>query len=345
MDEPTSSLSGPDVDRLFAAITRLRTAGVAVIYISHFLEEVRRIADTVTVLRDGKTVATRLPSGTGSQEILAAMAGRSVTEAYPPRSRAREAETALTVGGLRLRKKGQPVAFELRRGQILGIAGLMGSGRSALLRALFGLHPVESGELEIRGRRHALNRWSPGAAADAGLGFLSEDRKEEGLALRLPIRENLTWGCLDRFRFAGMPGWIDFGREGAAVSRVCEALGVRRRDVDQAVGELSGGNQQKCALGRLLLNGSEVWLLDEPTRGVDVGAKTELYRRVAAEAENGKAVIWAGSHLPELFGLCDTLAVMHRGSMSPVRPVSEWTEASVMAWATAGQADSAENAP
>ncbi|HKP95814.1 MAG TPA: sugar ABC transporter ATP-binding protein [Fibrobacteria bacterium] len=325
MDEPTSSLPARDAENLFGAIARLKARGVSVVYISHFLEETARVADRITVLRDGRTAAAGLPASTPQRDILAAMVGRPVTEIFPSAPRTL-GDTLLSVRGWISRPGAAPAAFDLRRGQILGLAGLVGSGRSSLLRGLAGLGPRIAGEMGMPG--------VPPRDMGGRIGFLSEDRKEEGLALNLSVRANATLSVLGRFRGPG--GLLRRDAETAAVREVCAALQVRYRDPEQAVGALSGGNQQKVALSRLLLGRSEVWLLDEPTRGVDVGAKAEIYRLISRAAAEGKAVLWAGSYLPELFGVCDSLAVLHRGKLSPVRPVGRWTEAEVMAWATSG---------
>jgi ribose transport system ATP-binding protein len=264
------------------------------------------------------------------------MAGRPPEETFPS-SRPSQAEAVLTVEGLRVRPGTPPVSFTLRRGQILGLAGLVGSGRSSLLRSLFGLSRAAAGKLVTPRGRFAAGRLDPRRARAAGLEFLSEDRKEEGLALGLSVRANVTLPVLARFRRGRAP-WLDLGREAEEARAACDALRMRYGHVDQAVGNLSGGNQQKAALARLMLGGAEVWLLDEPTRGVDVGSRSEIYRLVAEEAGRGRAVIWAGSYLPELMGLCDTLAVLHRGTLSPMRPVAEWTETAAMAWAVFGKA-------
>lgn len=333
MDEPTSSLPARDVDRLFSALARLKARGVSVIYISHFLDEVAKVADRITVLRDGETAAAGLPGDAPAAVILKAMAGRTMEEYFPAR-RAEPGPIAMQVENWRSRAEAAPVSFPLRRGQILGIAGLVGSGRSSLLRSLYGLRSPAEGSLSFADARVTASGWNVTRARAAGLGFLSEDRKEEGLALGMSVRANATLGQTRRFQ--GPLGFLRLRAEAAAVRDLAASLSLRWRDPDQSVAELSGGNQQKVALGRLLLGGAAVWLLDEPTRGVDVGAKAEIYRLIAAEAAAGKAVIWSGSYLPELFGVCDSLAVMHRGRLSPIRPIADWTEASVLAWATTG---------
>jgi ribose transport system ATP-binding protein len=335
MDEPTSSLPSHDTEKLFEVIARLKAKGVSILYISHFLDEVSRIADRITVLRDGETVASGLPGATPTGEILQAMVGRPIIEIFP-NSRRMHGPKVLKVMDWVTQAGAPPISLELYQGQILGIAGLVGSGRSSLLRTLYGRCQSVSGTMEMVDRGNMSRAgWCPQKAKDLGLGFLSEDRKEEGLALNLSIRSNATLADLKPFQ--GLGGLLHLGREAEVVKNLCNAWGVRFHFVDQPVGTLSGGNQQKVALSRLSLGETEVWLLDEPTRGVDVGAKAEIYKLISGWAERGKAVIWVSAYLPELFGVCDSLAVMHRHELSPVRPIKSWTEASVMAWATMGK--------
>lgn len=338
LDEPTSSLPAKDAERLFAVIRALRDRGRSLVYISHFLEEVAALSDRITVLRDGKTAAAGLPASTPRAEILAAMVGRPDTEMFPPRAAPADGPPeapALSARDLVLFPGAAPISLELAPGRILGIAGLVGSGRSSLLRALAGLDPALAGEVATRSGTLPAAVLDPRRARALGLGFVSEDRKDEGLALNLSVRANATLATLRRF--ASRAGLLAPGREAAAVEDLGEKLRLRYAGVDQPVGRLSGGNQQKVALGRLLLDDLDVWLLDEPTRGVDVGAKAEIYRLAGEWASRGKAMLWAGSYLPELFGVCDLLAVMHRGRLGPVRPVSAWTPEAVMAYATSGR--------
>lgn len=340
LDEPTSSLPRRDTERLFEVLRSLRDRGHSLVYISHFLEEVAALSDRITVLRDGRTAAAGLPASAPQGEILRAMVGRPVTEVFPSRRGPSGPAPAVPAGGLRVRglavRPGSPALdLDLRPGQILGLAGLVGSGRSSLLRSLAGLGRPAGGTVETpKGPAEAV-RLDPARARALGLGLVCEDRKEEGLALPLSIRANATLSSLRRF--ASRLGILDLPREAEAVRTLAADLRLRHSHIDQPVGTLSGGNQQKVALGRLLLDEADIWLLDEPTRGVDVGAKAEIYRLAAQWAERGKIILWAGSYLPELFGISDSLAVMHRGRMSPVRPIREWTEESVMAYAAAGR--------
>ena len=333
MDEPTSSLQREEVDRLFALIRRLAAQGLAVIYISHFLEEVREIADRYTVLRDGRSVDTGPLAGTSADHLIAQMVGRPVAGLFPERGRARPAqgEVLLAVDGVAAPPTLRHASFELRRGEILGIAGLIGSGRTELVRALFGLEPQPSGRIALLGRTLVVRGASPAERLGQGFGYLSEDRTREGLALPLSIADNLTATRMS----ASSPGWgwLDLGRQRAAARTWIEALRIRAAAPEQPVRALSGGNQQKVAIGRLLYQDAEVLLLDEPTRGIDIGSRAQLYETIARSAEAGKAVLLVSSYLPELFGLCDRLAVMSRGRLSPARPIAQWTPETVLATA------------
>ncbi len=329
-DEPTSSLTRRDTEHLFDLIRRLRGRGVSVVYISHFLEEVQRVADRYTVLRDGRTVATGPVAGTPQSVIIEQMVGRSLRDLYPSVPHT-PGPPLLHVRGL----AGAPLPVRadltLRAGEILGVFGLVGAGRTEMLRTLFGLEPVRAGEVRLRGLpcTHA----TPRERIDAGFGLLSEDRKQEGLALTQSVADNLTYSRLAPYSHAG---WLDLGRRRRAVEGWLARLGVRSRGPEQRVADLSGGNQQKVALARLLHQGADVLLLDEPTRGVDVGSKAEIYRLIGEQAAQGRGVLFVSSYLPELLGVCDTLAVMARGRLGPARPVGQWSEEEIMAHATGG---------
>jgi ribose transport system ATP-binding protein len=333
MDEPTSSLSRRETDRLFEVIDRLRTRGVSVIYISHFLEEVRRVAERYTVLRDGRTVETaNVPRGeTGDAAFIAhvieAMAGRSLDAAFPhvPHE---PGEVVLELEGLSGVRLPDRASLSLRRGEILGIAGLVGAGRTEMLRALFGLDPVRSGRVRIqdewdRGR-------SPWERLTTGIGLLSEDRAGEGLALGLSIAENLTLS-----RPPARLGVVSRVKQRATTESSARMLSIRHRDPNQPVAELSGGGQQKVALARLLHHDADILLFDEPTRGIDVGTKAEIYRLMGELAARGKAILFVSSYLPELLGVCDRIAVMSRGRLGQARPAGEWSEAALLEAATA----------
>lgn len=335
MDEPTSSLSAADTRALFDVVRRLKETGVAVIYISHFLEEVVEIGDRYTVLRDGETTATGTLEGLSIDDLIPPMIGRSVEELYPSSSRqfGERLIEAANVSGLL--DTPDAVSFFVRRGEILGIAGLVGAGRSETLRTLFGLRPGEDGTVSIGSQGVVkITAMSPNRALESGLNLLSENRKEEGLAVGLSVRTNLTLSRLGRY---ARRGWLDLATERGQARHWVQMLGVRCSSPEQSVDTLSGGNQQKLCLARLLHDDSDVLLLDEPTRGIDIGSKAEMYRLIHEAAGQGKAVVMTSSYLPELFGVCDTLAVMHRGVLSELRPVSDWTEEEVLRYATSGR--------
>jgi ribose transport system ATP-binding protein len=325
MDEPTSSLQRDDVGHLFALIGRLRAEGLGIIYISHFLEEVREIADVFTVLRDGRSVANGPISSATNEELVAHMVGRSVEQLFPARGSG-ATDVVLEVANLVAPPSVRQASFTLRRGEILGIAGLMGSGRTEMVRALFGLAPVASGTVRIAGVEAATVD-APSRRIAQRVGYLSEDRKGEGLALPMSVADNLT---LTGFSACTRRGWLNLATQRAQARQWIGDLGIKANDPDQAVRTLSGGNQQKVAIGRLLHQDAEVLLLDEPTRGVDIGSKAQIYEVIAEAARRGKAVLMVSSYLPELFGLCDRLAVMSRGRLSPSRPIAEWTPEMVL---------------
>jgi ribose transport system ATP-binding protein len=330
LDEPTSSLTQHDTQHLFALIRRLRQRGVSIVYISHFLEEVQRVADRYTVLRDGRSVATGQVPGTPVTTIIEQMVGRSLGALYP-RVPHPIGAPVLDVAGLVGTSLPLGVTFALCRGEILGLFGLVGAGRTELLRALFGLDPVRSGGVRVAGL--LATRATPGWRILHGMGFLSEDRKTEGLALNQSVADNLTGSRLAPY---ARLGWLNLARRRDAVAQWIQRLRVRCRGPHQRVGELSGGNQQKVALARLLHQDADVLLLDEPTRGVDVGSKAEIYQLIGELAAQGRAILFVSSYLPELLGLCDRLAVMRRGWMTPPVPAAQWTEDQIMASATGG---------
>ena len=329
-DEPTSSLTEHDAECLFRVIDRLRNRGLAIVYISHFLEEVRRVAQTYTILRDGRSVARGRVVDTRLETIIAHMVGRELGDLFP-RVHHEPGEPILDLTDLCNRATSRPASLQLRRGEILGLAGLVGAGRTELLRSVFGLAPITSGQVRIQ---HISGGYAaPRQRIAQGVGFLSEDRKIEGLALGRSIEDNLTYSALGRH---SRRGWLKLGRRRAEVAEWMERLRIKSRGPLQAVGELSGGNQQKVALARILHQKADVLLLDEPTRGIDVGSKSEIYRLISEQAAMGKGVLVVSSYLPELFGICDRMAVMARGALSEARPVSEWTENRVMDVATGG---------
>jgi ribose transport system ATP-binding protein len=325
MDEPTSSLTQVDTQNLFAVIERLRRLNVSVIYISHFLEECQRIADRYTVLRDGESVATGDMAGADLRQIIRLMVGREISEIYP-RTPHRLGEPVLELRAVAGRPKPQAATLTLRAGEILGLAGLIGAGRTETLRVCFGLDRMDGGAVLVRSKE--ATHCSPAQRLRSGIGFLSENRKEEGLMLNRSLADNLT---LTRYGPVSRCGFVQRRHQRQTAQDWMNRLDVRAQDPAQNVGELSGGNQQKIALGRLLHHEASILLLDEPTRGIDVGSKAQIYKLLGQLAAQGKAIIFVSSYLPELLGVCDTIAVMCRGVLTQVRPVSEWTEHGIIA--------------
>ena len=334
MDEPTSRFQREDVERLFALVRQLASSGIAVVYISHFLEEVREIADRYTVLRDGRTVDAGVLARVTDDQIVTQMVGRDMARLFPERPPRAAGDVVLSVRDLAAPPRLVHASFDLRRGEILGIAGLVGSGRTELVRALFGMGGVTSGEIVVNGKPVDARRATPATRLRQGFGYVSEDRKGEGLALPLSVADNLTATRLSAFSRAG--GWLDLEAQRTGTRRWIDALGIRARTPNDQVRTLSGGNQQKVAIGRLLHQDAEVLLLDEPTRGIDIGSRAQVYEIVTQCADDGKAVLVVSSYLPELFELCDRIAVMNRGRLSQARPVAEWTPESVLEVAISG---------
>lgn len=328
MDEPTSSLQRDDVRHLFALIRKLQAQGISIIYISHFLEEIREIADSFTVLRDGKSVAAGKINDVPDEFLISQMVGRSVENLFPCRTnQAASSEIVLEVRDLSAPPALKHASFELKRGEVLGIAGLMGSGRSEMARAIFGLEKAESGTILIKGKTVSARGGTPAMRLLQSLGYLSEDRKREGLALPLSIADNIT---MTRFASCSRFGWLSLSRQKRQAENLISKIGVKTRVAAQPVNTLSGGNQQKVAISRLIHQDADVLLLDEPTRGIDIGSKAQVYEIIAQLAEQGKAILMISSYLPELFGMCDRLAVMSRGKLSAALPISQWSPESVM---------------
>ena len=333
MDEPTSSLQREDVEHLFGLIRQFKNRDITVIYISHFLEEVREIADRFTVLRDGRSVATGDLASVTDDELIVHMVGRSVESLFPIRAKlSADSETVLEVQELSSPPALKKATLALKRGEILGIAGLMGSGRTNVVRTIFGWDRIEAGSIQVK--HESSSGRSPAKRLAQRVGYLSEDRKNEGLAINLSIADNVT---MTRFESCSRLGWLNLSEQRSRAKGVIDSLAVKARDVEQPVASLSGGNQQKIALARLLHQEADILLLDEPTRGIDIASKAVVYKTIAECAAAGKAVLMISSYLPELFGMCDRLAVMSRGRLSTARPISEWTPEAVMQAAIAGE--------
>jgi ribose transport system ATP-binding protein len=327
LDEPTSSLGQKDVEQLFRVIRSLADQNIAVLYISHVLEEVRKVSDRFTVLRDGATVGQGRTQDVDLSEIVLLMAGRSVGELYP-RSARTPGDAILTLDGVSGERVPVGASLELRRGEVLGIAGLIGAGRTELLRTIFGLDPVRRGTIRVGVH---VGPASPARRLAQGVGMLSEDRQGEGLATSLSICDNITLSCMTGL---GPLGLVIPDRQRRVAERFVSDLAIRASAPDQRVSDLSGGNQQKVALARLLYHDVDVLLLDEPTRGIDVASKAQIYGIIDTLAVRGRSVLIVSSYLPELFGICDRIAVMTRGRLGPARPVAELTAHQVLTEAT-----------
>ena len=325
-DEPTSSLTQRDAQQLFQVIRKLRAAGLGIIYISHFLEEIRQVCDRYSVLRDGRSVGAGPLAGATESQIVTLMVGRDVDELFPSIPH-EPGDVVLQVNHLRGARLPADVSFELRRGEILGIAGLVGAGRTETLRALFGLDRTAGGAVLIASK---TTRESVRARIGAGLGFLSEDRKGEGLAQSRSLTDNITLSRLEPY---SRWGWLNLGRRRRSVDHWLRTMEVKASSAEADAQSLSGGNQQKVALARVLHQDADILLLDEPTRGIDVGTKSEIYRLLGQLAAHGKSIVFVSSYLPELMAVCDRIGVMARGRLREIRATSDWTQESIMACA------------
>lgn len=331
MDEPTSSLSHEDGLRLFEIVRRLKTQGVSVIYISHFLEEVQKVADSFTVLRDGRNVGTGRMGETSLEELIQLMVGQKFTELFP-RVEHVPGEVLLSLRNVLGRHMQAEASLDLRRGEILGIAGLIGAGRTEMLRSVFGLDSLEKGCVVIS--RTETSRPVPWWMIAHGAGMMSEDRQGEGLALARSIADNMT---LSDFKPFLRHGILRTNSQRKAAWDLVEKMKIKARTPTQKVFSLSGGNQQKVALARLLHQKADAFLLDEPTRGIDVISKAQIYESIGELARQGKSILFVSSYLPELLGVSDRIAVFHRGQIVAVKDASEWDAQSLMSAATVGR--------
>ena len=328
MDEPTASLSGPEVERLFEVVARLKSEKVGIIYISHRLEEILSIADRVTVLRDGTTVGTQARDGLQRSTLINLMIGRELSAIFPKRTVAL-GEVALELRRVTCRSAGvQNVSLEIRSGEIVGLAGLVGSGRTELAQTVFGLTPADSGEVLVHGSPVEVR--SPSGAIDAGIGYLPEDRKQHGVVPEMAVDQNVS---LANLGFVSRAGLLDRARERRQAQGYVDQLRIKTASVGSDVESLSGGNQQKVALARWLAIGPKVLILDEPTQGVDVGSKSEIHALMQQLAERGLAVLMISSELPEILGMSDRVAVMRGGTIAGVLSREDATQERVLAMA------------
>lgn len=330
MDEPSATLTLREQAHLFDLVRTLKKQGVAVIYISHRLEELFEIADRVTVLRDGRWIMTAPVREVTREQLVKHMVGRELTGDYPRRTRPPGKEI-LSVRGLSRRGVVHDVSFSLHEGEVLGITGLVGSGRTEIARAIFGADPADAGEIRLAGERLRIR--DPRAAIRAGISLATEDRKEQGLVLIMSVRENVT---LANLRALAKRGFVNRRRENAEASRLVQSLAIKTAGLEQKVQNLSGGNQQKVVLAKWLFTNSKVVIFDEPTRGIDVGAKQEIYRLMNDLAEQGVGIIMISSELPEVLGMSDRILVIHEGRVRAELTRDEATQEKIMSYATGG---------
>ncbi len=328
MDEPTATLTPSETQRLFQLILRLKSQGVTIVYISHKLDEVERITDEIVVMRDGRFVSRGPTSGHSRQQMANLMVGRELSDMFPPKRMPAPASPILQVDKLCVPGWARDVSFSVKPGEIVGFAGLVGAGRTELFEGLLGLRPRSSGEIHLNGERVAFR--DPKDAARHGVTYLSEDRKGRGLHVRLSLNDNLTLMDLDRH---ARP-WLDRASQKKALLQAISDFGIRTRDVDGKAGSLSGGNQQKLAIAKVLQPGPRVVILDEPTRGVDVGAKRDIYFLIQRLAAEGRGVIVVSSELIELIGLCHRVVVMRAGAVQATLDATHLTEEELIAHAT-----------
>lgn len=330
MDEPTAALTDAEIEELFTIIRQLRAKGVGVVHISHRLEELQQIADRITVMRDGRYINTVPTEETTIDQIISMMVGRTIYESTPEVPENGDQETVLEVRHLNRGSELQDISFHLKRGEILGFAGLMGAGRTEVARAIFGADPIDSGEIYIQGKPVQLK--NPKDAVRHGIGYLSEDRKRYGLALGMDVEANLV---LASFRkFLGWLGWINSGETRTVAERYVNALAIKTPGLQQQVKNLSGGNQQKVVIGKWLTANTDILIFDEPTRGIDVGAKSEIYKLLNDLARQGKSIIMISSELPEILRMSHRIVVMCEGRITGELSAAEATQEAIMTLAT-----------
>ncbi|MEJ8303346.1 sugar ABC transporter ATP-binding protein [Saccharibacillus sacchari] len=331
MDEPTAALTEREIVKLFEVIRALKAEGVSIVYISHRMEEIFAICDRITVMRDGITVDTKDIPATNFDEVVRKMVGRELTERYPKRN-PKPGEVVLEVKNATRRGLFENVSFNVRAGEVVGFSGLMGAGRTEIMRSIFGLDKLDSGEIVLKGKKINIRR--PEDAVRHGIGFITEDRKDEGLVLDFSIRENMALPNL--FSFTSK-GFISSRKEKEFVDTLVKRLQVKTQSAETPAGSLSGGNQQKVVIAKWIGIGPSLLILDEPTRGVDVGAKREIYQLINELTDRGVAIIMVSSELPEVLGMSDRIIVVHEGHIGGELTGSEATQENIMTLATGGQ--------
>ncbi|WP_042349214.1 sugar ABC transporter ATP-binding protein [Bacillus massiliigorillae] len=331
MDEPTAALTEREIVKLFEVINSLRSKGVSIVYISHRMEEIFTICDRITVMRDGRTVDTKPIPETNFDEVVRKMVGRELKDRYPSRD-VKIGDTVLEVKGLARPGEFKDVNFSVRSGEVVGFSGLMGAGRTEIMRTIFGLDHKSAGEIYINGKQVSIK--NPSQAVDLGIGFITEDRKDEGLVLDFSIRENMALPNLKSFAPKVL---IDQKTENDFVNLLIKRLSIKTQSAETKAGNLSGGNQQKIVIAKWIGIGPKVLILDEPTRGVDVGAKREIYQLMNELTERGVAIIMVSSELPEILGMSDRIIVVHEGHIAGELMKADATQEKIMTLATGGQ--------
>ncbi|MCY7486707.1 sugar ABC transporter ATP-binding protein [Paenibacillus alvei] len=331
MDEPTSALTEREIQKLFEVIRSLKQEGVSIVYISHRMEEIFEICDRITVMRDGRTIDTKAIPETNFDEVVKKMVGRELTERFPARNPS-PAEVVLEVEHATRKGWFEDVSFKVRQGEIVGFSGLMGSGRTEIMRALFGLDRLDQGEVRMFGKKVVIRK--PVDAVNHGIGFITEDRKDEGLVLDFSVRENMVLPSISGFTKKGL---ISTQSEKVFVDALIKRLQIKTHSAETAAGNLSGGNQQKVVIAKWIGIGPKLLILDEPTRGVDVGAKREIYQLMNELTGHGVAIIMVSSELPEVLGMSDRIVVVHEGRITGELNKAEATQEKIMTLATGGQ--------
>ncbi|KON66754.1 D-ribose transporter ATP-binding protein [Peribacillus butanolivorans] len=330
MDEPTAALTDREIEKLFEVMKGLTKKGVSLVYISHRMEEIFAICDRITVMRDGKTVDTKRIKDTTFDEVVQKMVGRELEDRFPHRE-AHLGEVVLDVKGLTKKGLFEDIHFAVRKGEIVGVAGLMGAGRTEIMRALFGVDQIDSGEITVEGKKVSIRK--PTDAVRYGLAFITENRKEEGLILDFSVRENIGLPNLKSFAPSGLVKTED---EKKFAEMMIKRLHVKTSSTETIIGNLSGGNQQKVVIAKWIGTSPKVLIMDEPTRGIDVGAKREIYELMNELTERGIAIIMVSSELPEIVGMSDRILVVHEGKIAGELKKQEVTQEKIMALATGG---------
>ena len=330
MDEPTAALTDTEIDELFRIVRELRDKGVGVVHISHRLEELKQISDRITVMRDGHYIDTVATQDATIDRIISMMVGRVIYESTPELPEVPSQEVVLEVKNLNRGNAIKDVSFALKKGEILGFAGLVGAGRTEVARAIFGADPIDSGEVYVEGKKvHIRN---PGDAVRHGIGYLSEDRKRYGLALKMDVESNVVLAAFEKF--LGALGWVNNSKTRATAKQFVEKLRIRTPGLQQKVKNLSGGNQQKVVIGKWLTADTNILIFDEPTRGIDVGAKSEIYRLLNDLAQQGKSIIMISSELPEILRMSHRVIVMCEGRITGELEIADATQEKIMKYAT-----------